>query len=77
MGSEPMTLTRVESSMIYAVGYDRDAHSMDVVFLSGRIWRYFGVPQDVYDGLMAAGSKGSYMRNEIIGVYREQRVGKG
>lgn len=72
-----MKLTRVESSMIYAVGYDSEAQTMDVVFLSGRIYRYLGVPKKVYEGLMAAGSKGSYMRGHIIGVYREQRVGRG
>ena len=72
-----MKLTKVESSMIYAVGYDPDKQTLEVVFFSGGIYRYLGVPQQVYDELMAAGSKGQYMRSCIINVYPDRRVGRG
>ena len=55
MASEPMNLTRVESSMVYAVGYDPDSQAMDVVFSQRPDYRYLGMPQEVYQGLMAAG----------------------
>jgi len=64
-------LITVESSMIHAVGYDAKARILEVVFNSGRTYCYEGVPPKVYKGLMAAESKGRYMRDEIIGVYSD------
>jgi hypothetical protein len=64
-----MKLTTVESSMIHAVGYDSKTRTLEVVFNSGQTYVYEGVPPKVYKGLLAAGSKGSYMRNEIIDCY--------
>lgn len=62
-------LTIVESSMIHAVGYDAETQTLEVVFNSGRTYFYEGVSQEVYDGLMAAESKGRYMRGHIIDMY--------
>jgi len=59
-----MQLIEVESSMIYAVGYDEPTQTMAVAvaFDSGRIYHYLGVPREAYEGLLAAESKGRYMR---------------
>jgi hypothetical protein len=59
----------VESSMIQAVGYDSKTRILEVVFNSGRVYCYEDVPSKVYKELMAADSKGRYMRSEIIDVY--------
>jgi len=64
-----MQLIQVESSMIYAVGYDEESQTMEVVFNSGGVYRYFDVPKDIYEGLLAAESKGRYMRAHVIDVY--------
>jgi len=64
-----MQLIQVESSMIYAVGYDEESQTMEVVFNSGGVYRYFDVPKDIYEGLLAAESKGRYMRANVIDVY--------
>ena len=64
-----MQLTSVESSMIHAVGYDPEARTLEVAFNSGRIYCYEDVPPEEYEGLMAAESKGRYMRAHIIDVY--------
>ena len=56
-------------SMIHAVGYDAKTRVLEVVFNSGSTYCYEGVPPKVYKGLLAAESKGRYMRNEIIDVY--------
>lgn len=69
-----MKLTTVESSMIHAVGYDSKTRTLEVVFNSGDTYVYEDVPQKVYKGLMAAGSKGQYMRAEIIDCYHCQRL---
>jgi hypothetical protein len=69
-----MQLTTVESSMIYAVGYDEESRTLEVVFNSGGVYRYLGVPKNVYEGLLAADSKGSYMQANVIDVYPFERV---
>lgn len=64
-----MKLETVESSMIHAVGYDAKTRTLEVVFNSGGTYIYDEVPPKVYKELMAAESKGRYMKNEIIDVY--------
>ncbi len=64
-----MNLTTVESSMIYAVGYDEDSQKLVVVFNSGKTYEYYDVPLEEYEGLMESGSKGRYMRGNIIDFY--------
>lgn len=62
-------LVAVESSMIAAVGYDPEARRLVVLYNSGKAYDYKGVPPEVYEGLMNAGSKGQYMNSQIIGLY--------
>ncbi len=64
-----MKLETVESSMIHAVGYDAKTRTLEVIFNSGGTYIYDDVPPKVYKELMAAESKGRYMKNEIIDVY--------
>ncbi len=64
-----MKLTTVESSMIHAVGYDRKTRALEVVFNSGQTYVYEEVPPKVYKELLAAESKGRYMRDAIIDCY--------
>jgi len=72
-----MQLITVDSSMLHAVGYDADAGELEVVFASGQIWRYSGVPREVYEELLAADSIGRYMRDNVIDVYPDYRVSRG
>jgi hypothetical protein len=60
----------VDSSNIEAVGYDDDSQDLHVQFLSGGSYVYHAVPRYVYDGLMSASSKGSYLNREIKPVYQ-------
>ena len=69
-------LVSVESSMVQAVGYDAKTHTLEVVFNSGQTYCYEDVPPKVYKGLMAADSKGRYMRAEIIDIYPDYRVSR-
>ena len=64
-----MHLETVESSMIYAVGYDPEMQELTVVFNSGRVFWYENVPSRVHQELMSAGSKGKHMRDYIIDLY--------
>ena len=69
-----MDLIKVDSSMIYAVGYDPETQTLEVVFNRTGVYIYEGVPQEVYDGLLAAESKGRYMRAYIIDMYPTRKL---
>jgi hypothetical protein len=64
-----MELHSVDSSMIQAFGYDPERQTLLVIFNSGKTYRYFEVPPEVYEELLAADSKGSYMRSFVIDCY--------
>ena len=55
----------VFSSMIASVGYAARTKTLEIEFLSGRIYQYFGVDKDTYDALLRAPSLGTYF-NECI-----------
>ncbi len=63
-----MTLIRINSSAIRAVGYD--GYTLTVEFHNGRIYNHPSVPHSVYAGLMRASSKGWYYNTHIRGHYR-------
>lgn len=69
-----MERVAVESSMICEVGYDAEAQMLEVVFNSGKIYRYTGVPPTVYAEVLASASKGQYMRACIIDIYPVRQV---
>lgn len=69
---EIKTLKKVNSSMLYAVGYDANAEVLEVVFSKGSIWRYYDVPQGVYDELLTTRSVSSYMNSHVLGCYEEE-----
>jgi hypothetical protein len=60
----------VDSSNIEAVGYDDDTQELYVKFLSGGYYIYHDVPPGIFNELLYAPSKGSYMNREIKGVYQ-------
>ncbi len=64
-----MALSEVDSSMVDIIGYDKKARRLEVVFKSGKAYFYEEVPPEIYAELMASGSKGRYMRANIIGKY--------
>jgi hypothetical protein len=70
-----MERTPVASSDVASVGYESDSATLEVEFLNGAIYQYFGVPEDIYQGLMNAGSKGSFLSQAVKkSGYSYQRV---
>jgi hypothetical protein len=55
----------VESSHLATVGYEIETSTLEIEFKKSGIYQYFGVPQEIYEGLMAAGSKGQYFDQQI------------
>lgn len=58
----------VRSSMISAVRYHAGPGILEVAFNKG-VYLYFGVPREVFEGLLQAESKGRYMRQHVIDRY--------
>jgi hypothetical protein len=51
----------VSSSTVAGVGYDGTTNTLGVRFPNGSEYHYFGVPQEVFDGLRSASSVGRYL----------------
>lgn len=65
----------VVSESIAAIGYDDDAEVLEVEFATGAVYRYSGVPQDVYEDFRQAPSKGAYFNRRIRDAYPFEQVG--
>jgi hypothetical protein len=61
----------VESTVIDAVGYSR---VLEIRFESGRIYQYYDVPQEIFDEMVAAQSKGKYFNSHIRGRYPYREI---
>ncbi|NDU91585.1 MAG: KTSC domain-containing protein [Ferrovum sp.] len=64
----------VESSQIKAIGYDSAEKVLAVQFTRGGEYRYFDVPQEKFDALMEAESKGAHLGKHIKGTHEFQKV---
>jgi HAMP domain-containing protein len=70
----PMQRQTVESTNIKSVGYDPEDEVLEVEFHSGGVYHYVGVPPDVYEGMLAARSKGRYFGDFIRLRYPYEKV---
>jgi KTSC domain len=59
----------LRSTAIAEASYDDETRTMEVEFTNGRSYTHVGVPQEVYDGLVSAGSPGAYYNSAIKGRY--------
>lgn len=64
-----MEMIPVRSSAITAIGYDQDSMRMQIRFSQGHTYTFCRVPQNIFEGLLAAGSKGSYYDRYIRDRY--------
>ena len=55
--------------MIAAIGYDEATGMLEVEFVSGAVYRYRGVDQDVFEDFRAALSKGRFFNRHIKDAY--------
>lgn len=67
-----MEMIKVESSNINAIGYE--AGMLFVRFNNGLVYAYSNVPQEVYDGLTAAESKGRYINESVKGKFNSCKL---
>jgi hypothetical protein len=65
----------VASSNVQSIGYEPQSQTLEVEFLEGTIYQYYGVPQNMYDQLMREPSKGRFLNTYIKNQYPYSRVG--
>ena len=73
MSHPQFVYTAVESSLLTSVAYSTDT-TLELEFRSGAIYRYFAVPPTVFQGLIAAESKGAYFNRNVRNRFRYQRL---
>lgn len=64
----------VKSRMLAAVAYNDDWKQLYLKFRSGEVYCYRDVPAEQYEELLAADSKGTYVRGHILKQYPYQRI---
>lgn len=68
-----MKRKQVDSSNLASVGYDAENQILEIEFNHGGIYKYFDVPEDVYDELMEADSHGRYFVYNIKDDYEYEK----
>ena len=69
-----MDRTPVSSRSLAEIGYDAEAEALEVLFRNGGLYRYYRVPEFVYERLMQAPSRGRFLNLEIKGRYPEAKI---
>lgn len=64
----------VVSTSIVSVGFDADIETLEIEFISGSVYRYRNVEEDVYERFLAAPSKGRFFNEHIKDAYLCERV---
>lgn len=65
------------STVIRRYQYDAATRQLDILFVSGEAYSYFGVPESIVEGLRNASSKGRYFQSHIRDrfAFRRDRTG--
>jgi len=64
----------VDSSNLASVGYNMWSGVLEIEFHGGRVYEYYGVPFDIYWGLMNAESHGKFFHAHIRNSFRYRRI---
>ena len=65
-------MKRVDSTNLARVGYE--SGTLQIEFKKGEVYQYFNVPENIYNGLMLAGSHGEYFNENIRGKFKYQKI---
>ena len=64
----------VSSSMIASVGYAARTKTLEIEFLSGRVYQYLHVDRETHDALLKAPSLGTFFNAHIKDEYAFVRL---
>lgn len=69
-----MERTPITSTNIKSVGYDKSSLLLEVEFTSGDVYRYFDIPEHLYQTFLQASSHEEFLNNNIKFNYRYQKI---
>ena len=73
MGSHDLMRIPVESSLLSSLTYS-EHRTLELYFRTGAVYRYYSVPREVLQALLAAPSKGAYFNRHIRDRFHHQRI---
>lgn len=65
----------VDSSNLVWVNYNKATKVLTVSFKNGSVYEYYNVPEDIYNNLLDAPSKGSYHAKNIKYSFEYKKIG--
>jgi KTSC domain-containing protein len=62
------------SSVIADIRYDKGSHTLRIIYISGVMYDYENVPEEIYSAMKTAFSKGTFLNAYIKGKYGFKKV---
>lgn len=62
------------STVIRSFHYNAEEQVLKVIFISGSIYEYLQVPEEVYQSMKASSSKGEFLNRNIKGHYDFMKI---
>jgi hypothetical protein len=62
------------SSVIKSMDYDAAAAVLKIIFVSGVIYEYKNVPENVYQSMKSSSSKGTYLNTHIKNNFEYKKL---
>jgi len=62
------------SSVVAAIRYDANTYTLRVIYVSGSIYDYKNVPENVYKDMRSASSKGEFLNKHIKPNYEFEKI---
>jgi len=62
------------SSVVAAIKYDAESSRLRVIYVSGMVYDYKDVPEEVWRAMKASFSKGAFLNQHIKGKYDFEKV---
>ena len=64
------------SSVVSGIKYDKCTHTLRIIYVSGIIYDYKNVPEQLYTAMKTAFSKGTFLNKYVKGRYEFEKVDK-
>ena len=62
------------SSVVSTMNYDAATSTLRITFVSGMIYDYKNVPEEIYIAMKTSGAKGIYLNQHIKGKYKFEKI---
>jgi len=62
------------STVVSSIHYNAATSTLRVMFVSGMIYEYENVPEEIYKELKKSSSKGTYLNQHIKGTYDYKKL---